>query len=174
MDIKIRKTINQKLFLPILVVAILAAATFGVSVAATIAGPSAERHACSGTGGLRVVDEADGCKAGEQAISWSPTEQAQGSSAPQISIIFDGKGNIFKGTGFTVDYFGPGRYQINFPPGSLTAFPAPNVTPFSGLNVNATVTGLVGFVDGSGGIFIVVREPNGTLQDSALMVNVAL
>ncbi len=172
MDIKNRT--SSKLFFAIFVVAIVAAATFGVAVAARVAGSSTARHACSGIGELRVVDEAEMCKTDELAISLRPTDQAAGSGTPQISIIFDQKGNIFKGTGFTVTYVGIGRYQLDFPPGSFTAFPAPNVTPFSGQNVNATVAGLVGFGDGSGGIFIVVRDPNGTLQDSALIVNVAL
>ena len=170
----IRNRISSKLLVAIVVVATVAAATFGIAVAARVPGSSTERHACSGNGELRVVDEADMCKTGEQAISWRQTDQAAGSGTPQISIIFDRKGNIFKGSGFTVTYFGPGRYQLDFPPGSFTAFPAPNVTPFSGLNVNATVTTLVGFGDGSGAIFIVVREPDGTFRDSALMVNITL
>lgn len=170
----IRNRITSKSFFAIAAVAIAAAGTFGIAVAAKVPSSSMARYACSGNGELRVVDEAETCKTGEQAISSLQTDQASGSGTPQISIIFDGKANIFKGSGFTATYVGIGRYQLDFPPGSFTAFPAPNVTPFTGSNVNAVVTGLVGFGDGSGSIFIVVREPNGTLRDSALMVNITL
>ena len=170
----IRNRIISKLSIAIFVIAMLAAAMFGVAVAARVPGPTMKRRACSGNGELRAVDDAAMCKAGEKAIGWSPTDQPAGSGTPQISIIFDRKGNVFKGSGFTVTYVGPGRYQIDFPPGSFTAFPAPNVTPFSGQNVNATVSGLAGYGDGSGAMFIVVRDTNGTLQDSALMVNITL
>lgn len=170
----IRNRNNSKSLIAVVVVALVAAAAFGVAVGARVPGSSTMKHACSGNGDLRVVDDADKCKTGEQAISSLQTDQASGSGTPQISIIFDQKGNVFKGSGFTVNYIGPGRYQLDFPPGSFTAFPAPNVTPFSGQNVSATVAGLVGFGDGSGGMFIVVRDPNGNLQDSALIVNIAL
>jgi hypothetical protein len=66
-------------------------------------------------------------------------------------INADGTQNPVTPNGFTSLRLSPGRYQIDFPPGTWTSFPVMTVTPFgvSGARGLAIVSSALGFGDGS-------------------------
>jgi hypothetical protein len=85
----------------------------------------------------------------------------------------DGAKNPVTANGYTSTRLGPGRYQIDFPAGTWTAFPVLTVTPFgvNGAYGNAIVSTALGFGDGSARfiIEIIVSNSTNTYFDNAFM-----
>lgn len=172
----VKSNIAGRLSLTIIIMSVVAAAAFGIVVGTVIPDPSGVIHGCyrTDTGSLRVVEAHGKCELGEQALSWNQSGQPGVDRTPQISIGLHPNGVPFKGSGFTVTKLSTGQYRLDFPPGSFSAFPIPNVTPLSGSNAIATVSGLLGFADGSGQVFIWVRDQNGVFLDSSLLINITM
>lgn len=97
-----------------------------------------------------------------------------GGSSQNISIGLNPDGSVFKGSGFTVTKITTGWYQLDFPEGSFSAYPIPNVTPLNVSNRIANVSGLSAFPDGSGTITIWVKSTAGGFTDSSLLINIGM
>lgn len=95
---------------------------------------------------MRVVADAAMCRVGEMAISWNATGE-QGPAGPADPagpagpagagvktvagiVNADGFKNTVTQNGFNSVRLAPGRYQVNFPPGTWTSLPVMTVTPF--------------------------------------------
>ena len=83
-------------------------------------------------------------------------------------------GTVFKGTGFTVERITTGWYQLNFPAGSFSSHPIPNVTPLTTTNRIANVSGLIYNGDGSAQITVWVKSTTGSFTDSSLLINIGV
>lgn len=99
-----------------------------------------------------------------------------GGGSSVISIGMNPDGSVFKGSGVTVTHITSGWYQFDFPPGTFTSYPIPNVTPLHGVNRYAYVSNLLAYPesDGSGTMTVFVRSntSGNTGTDSGLLINI--
>jgi len=149
-------------------------------------------------GGVRIVAEGVACQNSEVPVSWS-SAGIQGPAGPAGAagpagpagatgpagpagagvktvagiINADGTKNGVTPNGYTSTRLELGRYQIDFPAGTWTAFPVMTVTPFgvNGAYGNAIVSSALGFSDGSARfvIDITVSSSTNTYFDNAFM-----
>jgi hypothetical protein len=148
-------------------------------------------------GNVRIVAEGVVCQNSEMPVSWSsegvpgpagptgpegpagPTgpagpEGPAGAGVKTVSGIVnaDGTKNAVTPNGYTSLRLSAGRYQIDFPAGTWTAFPVMTVTAFgaSGAYGNAIVSSALGFGDGSARFVIdIVSNSTSTYFDNAFM-----
>ena len=109
-----------------------------------------------------------------QGVAGLPGPAGAGVRTISGIINADGAKNGVTPNGFTSTKLGLGRYQIDFPAGSWTAFPVMVVVPFgvSGAYGNAIVSSALGFGDGSARFVIDMTIANaaaGTYFDNGFM-----
>jgi len=113
--------------------------------------------------------------------SASTPVQAQVNTAPQFAIILNGDGTVLRGSGFTVSGPSGGRYLLSFPPrtfkppaepGDFSTYPVVNVTPAGTGGTIANISSLIVDPDGSGQVFVDLKNTSGDAVAATMFITI--